>query len=575
MMTGSTKEFTPTKKQEACIFYQGGDLLIRGVAGSGKSLVIMKRAVALNKKANKRGVNVRIGVFTFANTLVKYTDSLMNRVGLDDRLIKIATLDSYCLTVYRTISDNPKQVLYNSQKRKEFVIESIQEHLTNSKSNHRLYHLDFKFWVNEFKWIKEKSIKDSYAYINGDRIGRGGQVRLTKIEKKIAFEILEIYNGILASHNYMDVEDCYNYVIDHIDEVPEGLKYDYILVDEAQDLSLVRLMMAKKMTLKAITIAADQAQKIYNTSFTWQDIGINVKGQGSKSLGETFRSTRQIIMLADSLLVNNKDRLSAYGEYTQPILPEKNGPIPVIAKCSNAASEKDLFLKTLKMLIKNNERIIGILCRTHSEVNKIIRWLNASSLHYEKVDKYSDWDLFTPGIKIMTIHSAKGLEVDTVIIPHFVKSMYPPDFYMNTCEPEQIEEMKAQERSLLYVGMTRARNELLITYSGMSSRHLEELDSSLYYTYRTGEKDNIEAVKFEHAEDKEEPIMPNLPPLKSEQGLVKDGDTVFTILLSDKSEHTFIIDLGKYAAQKNIAGKKISEVFSLRGKKYEIHSIAE
>jgi DNA helicase-2/ATP-dependent DNA helicase PcrA len=59
---------------------------------------------------------------------------------------------------------------------------------------------------------------------------------------------------------------------------------------------------------------------------------------------------------------------------------------------------------------------------------------------------------------LSTIHSAKGLEWDVVHIIHAADGMIPSD--MATGRPEAIEE----ERRLLYVGMTRARDALYVYF---------------------------------------------------------------------------------------------------------------
>lgn len=62
------------------------------------------------------------------------------------------------------------------------------------------------------------------------------------------------------------------------------------------------------------------------------------------------------------------------------------------------------------------------------------------------------------GIRLMTMHSAKGLEFDTVFLPGINEGMMP---YRKMHTKEEVEE----ERRLFYVGMTRAKEELLISYA--------------------------------------------------------------------------------------------------------------
>ncbi len=62
-------------------------------------------------------------------------------------------------------------------------------------------------------------------------------------------------------------------------------------------------------------------------------------------------------------------------------------------------------------------------------------------------------------VTLMTLHAAKGLEFNTVIIPGLEEGLFPSS--RSTLNPAQLEE----ERRLLYVGITRARSRLLLTYA--------------------------------------------------------------------------------------------------------------
>ena len=73
------------------------------------------------------------------------------------------------------------------------------------------------------------------------------------------------------------------------------------------------------------------------------------------------------------------------------------------------------------------------------------------------------------GVHLLTLHRAKGLEFDAVFLPRVEEKELP-------CKPAmRVPAQLAEERRLLYVGITRARKHLALTWAGKASRFLLEL----------------------------------------------------------------------------------------------------
>jgi DNA helicase II / ATP-dependent DNA helicase PcrA len=72
------------------------------------------------------------------------------------------------------------------------------------------------------------------------------------------------------------------------------------------------------------------------------------------------------------------------------------------------------------------------------------------------------------GVHLLTLHGAKGLEFEAVFIPRVEERELP---IRHAKEPEEI----AEERRFLYVGVTRAKRHLALSWSGKPSRFLAEL----------------------------------------------------------------------------------------------------
>jgi DNA helicase-2/ATP-dependent DNA helicase PcrA len=72
------------------------------------------------------------------------------------------------------------------------------------------------------------------------------------------------------------------------------------------------------------------------------------------------------------------------------------------------------------------------------------------------------------GVHLLTLHGAKGLEFEAVFLPHVEERELP-------IRQAKQEHEVAEERRLLYVGLTRAKRHLTVTWSGKPSRFLGEL----------------------------------------------------------------------------------------------------
>lgn len=466
-----------TAEQKRCVEFDSGDLLIKGVAGSGKSYVLLRRALSLNKK---KGRGEKIAVFTYANTLVKYTDELVkSAIGTDDVLI--STVDSYCVKLYNRMFGRLFKA-GNKSTYQVLVNESLTEHKKRTGIKHRLYDVERVFFEEEFQWIREKCIKTIDDYLSTDRKGRGSHIRLSVKDRKLVWSIFELYSDKAKKIGFTDWPDLYLAIVDNLNRIPEPMKIDHILVDEAQDLTVGKLRVMKALAKRSLTIAADIAQKIYKTSFTWKEVGVDIKGKSSKSLTKSFRSTKQIVELAEDLMALNRRDSKDADEYTNAVLPEAEGNVPTVVMCKTLSAENEFLLSLLKAYDKKQE-VIGVIGRTKNAVTSIANMLKRNGLSFEIIDKNNDWSLLRPGIKLVVGHSSKGLEFERVIIPNFNDSEYPLKLYR--VDDDQIEEHLKTERSLLYVEMTRARSSLtMLCIAAAASRFIDDFDLDHYEMVR-------------------------------------------------------------------------------------------
>ncbi len=129
--------------------------------------------------------------------------------------------------------------------------------------------------------------------------------------------------------------------------------------------------------------------------------------------------------------------------------------------------------------------------------NMLESFLHEVSLLQEKIEEENVENF----VHMMTLHAAKGLEFDTVIITGLEEGILPNTRSLNT--NEELEE----ERRLMYVGMTRAKEHLVITSAGSRftfghivdqapSRFLQEMPRGLIHTIDLDRFNQYQAPQF-------------------------------------------------------------------------------
>ncbi len=459
------------EQQRAVNFQFEGHLLVKGVPGSGKSTVLIKRAAKL--KQTRPGEAVR--VITYNKALTQYYGTL-----LDSGIIKEAsTFHSWALKIINTFRGSGVNVIQTKERKK--VIKDAIERFKSNYHDHRLFQQNIDFWEDEFDYIKGKRFFSEHDYIETNRSGRGSEVRVTKKDRELVYEVFNEYNRILSSKGCMDYADFSNILLDNQGVIPDKFKVDHLFIDEAQDLKASEILALSYLARKSITIGADKGQNIYKTGFTWKEVNIDIRGGRTKSLKNTFRSTNEIVKLAISLQNNDDLVINNDEEYTLPDLPNRNGPVPELMSFSSEEEEKEAVAELVHEIINEDSgNSIGILARTWAELYDFKTVLDDHGVD-SVIFKESKEKFFDSGVQLISYHSAKGLEFDIVFATGLTEGNLPPK-EAKYLSGEDLEEYLAIYRRLVYVAITRARNCLFMTCGGKLSRFVEEMDPELYLT---------------------------------------------------------------------------------------------
>lgn len=470
-------EIELTKEQKACTDYLGDKtLLVKGAAGAGKSLVIQCKAKQYIEQYEGDKSN-RVLILTFNKTLAYATKQILKINGDTEDYITVSTINQHLFDICKELGLRRDRIC-DADQQKKYVKSALIMH-KNHYGEHRLQEKGVEFWLDEIAWMKDMNItiKDEDAYYELSRSGRGSTTRMSAEDRKVAFQIFYCYKAVLTMNRKADWIDCALYIIRHPELVPDKYKYDHVLIDEAQDFSLAQMMAAVMLYRKDMVVAMDVNQRLYNKRWTTKQLGISAT---TKKLNMSMRTSMQIDNFAESIRSYNDDYLDPDDENTFRVIPERTGPMPEVIALSNDAEEKTYVIEKVRAWLEESDRVsIGILAATNKQVDLFASWMTDAGIPKEIVRRDSDFDIAKSGVKVVTTHSAKGLEFLRVIIPEFIEGYYP--FRYKPSSNEDPDSFMVRERNRAYVAMTRARHTLIVTYvKNRESQFMKEANEKCY-----------------------------------------------------------------------------------------------
>jgi hypothetical protein len=180
--------------------------------------------------------------------------------------------------------------------------------------------------------------------------------------------------------------------------------------------------------------------------------------------------------VADTLLGAEVDDLDGGTETRRPTRSLLRGPRPVFKPYQTSEDEVAGAVQWIRSKMAEGLRPDDLSCfaRTGSTVESLRDALRAASI---PVQMLSDTAPEGSGVHLGTMHRAKGLEFKAVLVLDCAAGSLPsPSALKGLTDPLDRENAEARERQLLYVAMTRARDELAITWSGEPSSFLANID---------------------------------------------------------------------------------------------------
>jgi superfamily I DNA/RNA helicase len=322
------------------------------------------------------------------------------------------------------------------------------------------------------KWIAQQGVKSVDDYVAAERIGRG-DARIARRERPIVFAVYEAYKRLRAapplSYRY-DWDDLPHAALEALGKDATPRRYRHVVVDEMQNFTptMIRSLVALVPQNGSVTLFGDSAQQLYGHRISWKSAGLVIKEPWL--FKSNYRNSAAIGRLAQA--ISEMPYFSEVEDLVQPEPPTAEGPKPTLVHCSSEQVEVKLVADLAKA--QSQSRSVAILTPDRGQgAHRIERLLPAKFTRLRR-----DMPPWTGGAGIYfgTYYAAQGLEFDVVILPRLGDHQMPDPVDVETFgEADAL----ASDGRLLYVGVTRARRELVLSYTGEQTRLLPD-DEALY-----------------------------------------------------------------------------------------------
>ena len=250
---------------------------------------------------------------------------------------------------------------------------------------------------------------------------------------------------------------------------------DHVIVDEAQDLHATHWAMLRALVPTGrndLFIAEDSHQRIYGSPIVLGRFGIKIVGR-SRRLTLNYRTTAQNLRFAVGVLAGaGYADLEQGEEKTSDYRSARNGPNPELIPCEDQAAELDAVTAKVKAWLDEGDvepESIAVLVRSQDERDRFVRGLGERGITVRAVDRNA---AASGQPLVMTMHRAKGMEFSRVILSGADDKHVPSPATLRYLPDEEKVEALLRERSLLYVASSRARDALVVTWSGKRSELL-------------------------------------------------------------------------------------------------------
>lgn len=427
--------------------------IINGVAGSGKTLILLYRLRLLYHLYPQK----RFLVLTHNRPLIRDMQSRFARLeGREPENIEWRTFNGWC---YHHWPKDPAWVEpLKMTARQRLVDETRRAHLNDLPISTGMFE-------SEIDWLKDQPPLNREAYLSADRRGRG--FGLTAEQRERVFDAVIAYQKTLEARHALDWGDVprrlWQFSESGRGQLPE---YDVILVDEAQFFAPLWVRMIQRLLNPKtghLFIVADPTQGFLGRGASWKSLGLDARGR-THQLRRSYRTTREIMQFATLLyrlrLTDEKD-----DDILAPdLLNMPTGVFPEIIPLISPQDEITRLANEVAGFVKQGypKKHLLLLHSDGSGVKSLIQAINDRLGKDAARDPKTDF----PGdyVRVTTLNAGAGLESPIVFLAG-LREMFEAEQSLRLSDEEREALIRDNTRKL-YMATTRAGQRLVLTYVG-------------------------------------------------------------------------------------------------------------
>ncbi|WP_180236309.1 3'-5' exonuclease [Bacillus toyonensis] len=470
-------------------------LLVKGCAGSGKSITLLTRMMQkMSEEIGKRFLFV-----SFSKELVKdaqnrfITSKYFQQLQGQNHLVDFLTFHELAYELLKSMQIKVPLFFtsHQSLNKKDDAVRGRMLRLLGLLQTEEFKNLpsiytikkteNTNFLLEEFSWMKGNGFITKEDYLTCKRVGRGRLPSISEKQRTTIFRLFEYYIEEQNKDfvNRIDKEDYALLVMKHLHQLLDENKYDHIFIDEVQDLQPMQLRVLVAITRGTLSLSGDERQRVYKSSpFSYKALGINVQSGNNVVLRENWRSTYQIMKLANSLQFKRSTEDSKYDD--EKYFPRK-GDKPIIEAFPSQMKMLSRVGDTIQSLYKKDSQATFAIIHRYSniriekDVKQSLGKYFALKTYLNKVNGINEEKKHGPEVYFLEAKVTKGLEFDYVFILDFDKDYYPhTDEIINLKKVKQAhsteylddkKDIEEKEKRILYVALTRAKEAVYMYFS--------------------------------------------------------------------------------------------------------------